>query len=111
MQNNFINSIVSIILNRIRKPRSTESKLEFSELETITLGKILTEEFINEFTSFPNFDKMIERSKLKNKYISYRNLFLSKQWNDFIIRSTKFDSWDDFLKVAINCYIFRQHCF
>ena len=108
MQNNFINNTISIILNRIKRPQSTEIKVEFSEFEEITLGEILTEEFISKFTNFSNFDKMIERSKLKNKYINYKNLFLSKQWNDFVIRATKFDGWVDFLKIAINCHVFQE---
>jgi len=109
MQNNFINNTISIIINRIKRFSECENKFKFSEVETITLGEILTEEFISEFTSFSNFDQMIEISKLKNKYISYSNLFISSTWNDFVNRVTQFDSWDDLIKTAIKQYIFQKH--
>ncbi len=105
MLNGFINNNIFNILTKFKRPKKS---LKPTKLDTITLGELLTENFIRAYTNFSTFDEMIEKSGIKNSKNSYEEVFTSTQWNKFVIKTTKFMGWDEMVEISINVYIIQE---
>lgn len=46
---------------------------------------MLTENFVNNSTDFSNFDQMIDVNGIKTKENSFTDVFISKEWEKFVI--------------------------
>jgi hypothetical protein len=99
---NFFDKIRNIIGNNIINTGKHDNSPRF---ETITLGELLTDEFIGKSTDFLNFDHMIALSGFKSEENTYNDLFNSKEWNEFVNRTTKFNNWDEMVIEAVKNYI------
>lgn len=91
--------------NVFRKMKNFGKSKNFIEFETITLGELLTEDFISNSTDFCNFDQMIDVSSIKTGNNSFADIFVSKEWNEFVNRTTKFSGWKKMIEGAVENYI------
>lgn len=90
------------VFKRIKNIGKNRNSIEF---ETITLGELLTKDFINRCTDFSDFDHMISISGFKTMNNSFADIFISEEWDEFVNRTTEFKGWNEMIKEAVLSYI------
>lgn len=75
----------------------------------IQLENLFTKEFMKHNTNSEDIFKFIESSNLAiNNQESFEKIVDSKEWNSYVSSSTKFESWDDMQRNALNKYVSQK---
>jgi len=93
------------VFKKMKNFRKDKNPIKF---ETITLGELLTEDFISNATEFSNFDQMIYVSGIKTINNSFTEVFISKEWNEFVNKTTDFSGWKEMMEGAVENYILGE---
>jgi len=94
--------------NVFKKIKNFGKDKSFVNFESITLGELLSEDFITNSTDFSNFDQMIELSGIKTRNNSFTDVFISNEWNEFVNRNTEFNGWKEMIEGAVENYILNE---
>ena len=95
-------------MNVFKKVKNFGKNKNCVEFETMTLGKLLTQDFINTFTEFSDFDQMIDVSGIKTINNSFTDVFISREWDEFVNYTTDFSGWKEMIERAVENYISNE---
>ncbi|MBZ9571447.1 hypothetical protein KQY27_07795 [Methanobrevibacter sp. TMH8] len=95
-------------MNVFKKVKNFGKNKNCVEFETMTLGKLLTKDFINNFTEFSDFDQMIDVSGIKTINNSFTDVFISREWDEFVNYTTDFSGWKEMIERAVENYISNE---
>ena len=90
------------VFKKVKDHKKSKNSIEFDEL---TLGELLSENFISNSTVFSNFDQMIDSSGIRKTNNSFVDMFISQEWNEFVNRTTKFNGWKEMIEGAVKNHI------
>lgn len=94
--------------NVFKKIKNFGKDKNFINFESITLGELLSEDFIANSTDFSNFDQMLHTNGIKTGNNSFTDVFISKEWNEFVNRTTEFNGWKEMIERAVENYILNE---
>jgi len=79
-----------------KKFRLTEINMDYIKKE------LLIPEFMEKYSKFSNFDKMIKFSSFKiDNEIEFRDATDTIEWNDYIDNNSDFKNWNEMLRTAV----------
>ena len=80
-----------------------DNKFRLSEVNLDYIKKeLLIPEFMEKYSKFSNFDKMIKFSSFKiDNEIEFRDATDTIEWNDYIDNNSDFKNWNEMLRTAV----------
>ena len=94
--------------NLAKKIKNFNKDKNYIRFETLSLGELLTEDFICNNTEFSDFDQMIYVSGIKTGNNLFTEVFISNEWNEFVNRTTEFNGWREMVECAVKNYISNE---
>jgi hypothetical protein len=78
-------------------------KFRLSEINFEYIRKeLLIPEFMEKYTDFKNFDKMIESSRFKiDNEIEFGDVTDTEDWNGYVHKNTVFKNWKEMLRKSV----------
>nr|WP_302578127.1 hypothetical protein [Methanobrevibacter arboriphilus] len=86
----------------------TKNIKEISGTNKVPIDELMNKKFMTENTKFSNFDEMLEKSNLEEKYNTFEKINSSAEWNTFIQNNTNFNSWDDMKGKAAKSWAIKK---
>jgi hypothetical protein len=79
-----------------------------SETSQIKLKDFMTSKFISNCSNFNDIEHLFEASGFTVESKEDFEAIPDDKWNEFIVKNTSFNSWEDMQKEAMNLYVKEQ---
>lgn len=89
----------------LEEARQKLQKLE--DIKQVSLGQLLTPEFVSANTKFSNLDDMFQNSGFKADTAEDFAAIPDDEWDQFIASSTNFQTWEEMQKAAFQAFLAR----
>ncbi len=86
----------------------TKNIKEISGTNKVPIDELMDKKFMAENTKFSNFDEMLEKGNLEEKYDTFEKISSSVEWDKFVQNNTNFNSWDDMKGKAAKSWAIKK---